>query len=104
MIMLPKNGSREICKVCYHVNPVGFYVPDEIWRSVVPEALRASVLCLACFARLADEKLIRWEQEIEFFPVSLVSHLRAVNDAAGSHAPRPPDLSYPPPPAPPAAA
>lgn len=65
--------SREICRLCHKVNAVGFRVPDDIWRVVVPWYAYHDVVCLACFTRLADEKLIRWDREIEFFPVSLVT-------------------------------
>lgn len=72
---LRRIASREICKLCYHVNAVGFSVPDQLWASVVPEHIRERVVCLACFTRLADEKLIAWDRDIQFWPVSLVSHL-----------------------------
>ena len=69
------NVAREICKICYHNTAVGFSVPEDVWRAVVPPRLRDRVLCLACFTRLADEKLVRWEPHIEFYPVSLATHL-----------------------------
>lgn len=69
--------TREICKICHHVNPVGFSVPDNIWHLVVPEFAASSVVCIGCFTRLGDEKLIRWEDGIQFFPVSLASHLKS---------------------------
>ncbi len=68
--------SREICKSCHHINPVGFTVPDEVWELAVPSRLRDNVLCLGCFVRLADERLISWDKHIEFFPVSLLTHLK----------------------------
>jgi len=68
-------ASREICKICYHVNAVGFSVPDEVWAAVVPSHLRDRVICLSCFTRLADEKMVEWDRAIEFWPVSLVTHL-----------------------------
>ncbi len=66
--------SRELCKICYHVNPVGFHVPDQMWRSAVPVLLHNVTICLQCFVRLADEKRIRWDDDIELFPVSLATH------------------------------
>ena len=68
--------SREICKLCWHVNAIGYRVPDHVWSSVVPEAARNSVVCLACFVRLADELSIAWDHDIEFYPVSLATHLK----------------------------
>ena len=72
---LPVGLCREICRICYGVNAVGFRVPDATWRRVVPARLRGQVLCLRCFTRLADEKLIPWDEDILFYPVSLYTHL-----------------------------
>jgi len=71
-----KNRTREICKVCWHVNAIGFSVPGEVWRAAVPKELQSRVVCLSCFTRMADEKLIPWDKHIQFFPVSLATHLR----------------------------
>lgn len=68
--------TREICKLCHQVNRVGFSVPDSIWNEVVPEYVRQSVVCLSCFTRMADETLVYWDRNIEFFPVSLATHIR----------------------------
>ncbi|QDV90618.1 hypothetical protein RAS2_16980 [Phycisphaerae bacterium RAS2] len=67
--------SREICKLCYHVNPVGFNVPNDVWLAVVPDHVKSSVVCLSCFTRLGDEKGIPWDHEIDLYPVSLATHL-----------------------------
>ena len=75
MRALSDHTSREICKLCYHVNAVGFSVPDEVWAAVVPDHVRDNVVCLSCFTRLADEKLIEWDQEIQFYPVSMTTHV-----------------------------
>lgn len=68
-------STREICKICYHANAIGFRVPDHIWDKIVPDEFRDGVICVACFTRLGDEKCIMWDEEIEFFPVSLATHL-----------------------------
>lgn len=70
--------SREICKLCFRANPVGFSVPDEIWTAVTPPEYHSKVLCISCFARLADEKLIRWEHQIQLYPVSMRTHIEKV--------------------------
>lgn len=70
------NTSREICKLCYHVNAVGFSVSNDVWEAVVPTHARDRVVCVSCFARLADEKQVEWDRNIQFYPVSLVAHLR----------------------------
>lgn len=75
--------SREICKLCFRANPVGFSVPDEIWKDVVPSKHRSDVVCISCFARLADEKLIPWDRQIRLYPVSMHTHLRDVKIEGG---------------------
>lgn len=68
--------TRETCRVCYHPNPVGFHVAANVWAAAVPAALRSQVLCITCFARLADEALLAWGVGIQLFPVSLASSMR----------------------------
>lgn len=70
--------SREICKLCFRDNPVGFYVPDEIWKDVIPSKYCSRVVCISCFTCLADEKLIPWDREIQLYPVSMNTHLNNV--------------------------
>ena len=65
--------SREICKICYHVNAVGFHVPDRIWEAIIPRKFQRGVVCLSCFTRLGDEKIVAWDDDIQFFPVSAAS-------------------------------
>lgn len=78
-------GWREICRCCCRPSPVGFLVPDEIWNLSVPQVyssdpLRDRPLCIVCFAMFADEAGIEWDRDIEFFPVSLVSHFRIAEE------------------------
>lgn len=68
--------SREICKACCHAGGIGFHVPDEVWYAAVPEKFQNGVLCISCFIRLADEKLIPWDECIDLYPVSMASHVR----------------------------
>ncbi len=55
---------REICKLCFRANPVGFIVPDKIWKDIIPSEYQSRVVCISCFTRLADEKLIPWDRKI----------------------------------------
>lgn len=71
----PAGSFREICCCCNRPSPVGFWVPDEIWNASVPLRFKA-ILCIACFARFADEAGIEWDREIKFYPVSLRTHLQ----------------------------
>jgi hypothetical protein len=71
-------AAREICRCCWRPSPVGFSVPDEVWKQSVHPRFQASVLCLGCFARFADERLVTWDEEIEFWPVSAASMTEGV--------------------------
>lgn len=70
--------SRERCGHCQEYSAVGFWVPNIIWVQVMPEKHRDTVCCLRCFARMADERLVQWDDDIKFYPVSLASHLEGV--------------------------
>ena len=69
--------TRERCQACHQISPVGFHVPDTMWRAVVHPHFQNSILCLPCFISRADEKLIDWSAVITLYPVSLASHLQA---------------------------
>lgn len=73
--MEPVLTTREICAQCHHISRVGFLVPDDIWRQVVPPEMRDKNWCIACFTELADEKYVSWDRKISFYPVSLNTHL-----------------------------
>lgn len=64
--------TREVCDRCHEISPIGFYSP--IWERVAGKRWKWSILCIMCFARLGDEKMIRWEQGLEFYPVSFATH------------------------------
>jgi hypothetical protein len=76
--------TREICSGCGRISRVGFSVPDDVWKTLVgwqEELLdHGVVLCLACFTERADDAGIEWDREIQFWPVSLVTHRRHVED------------------------
>lgn len=72
------HATRETCRVCWRPNPIGFQVPDDVWAEAVHPALARQwganlVLCIGCFAAMADERLIAWERDIELYPVSAAS-------------------------------
>lgn len=66
-----KTSTREWCNCCNNYSPVSFHVPDEIWNEVTMGKFQR--LCIMCFAKRADERLIDWAKDIQFFPFSLVS-------------------------------
>jgi hypothetical protein len=68
--------TREVCKRCFRESAVGFSVPDDVWAAVKARALphAGNVLCLACFTEAGDELRIKWDRDIQFWPVSRVTH------------------------------
>lgn len=66
-------SAREICKACWRPSGVGFHVPEHVWSQAVHPDFQNRVLCLGCFVAMADERLIAWDDDIEFFPVSAAS-------------------------------
>jgi len=63
--------SREICSDCNEVSRIGFSVSDSIWNEAVGDN---RILCLRCFTQRADFKYVEWDKDIQFFPVSKVTH------------------------------
>jgi hypothetical protein len=72
--MSERKPHREICAICHEVSRVGFHVPDEIWELATHRHFRNSILCLRCFTRLADERSVEWDKDIQFYPVSWITH------------------------------
>lgn len=73
--------TREICCNCGKSSPVGFSVPDSVWEQSVPVKYINRTLCIICFASFSDESLVKWDDEIEFFPVSLKTVMELENNA-----------------------
>lgn len=71
-----RKPHREICALCHSVSRVGFSVPNEVWKVVVHRIHLESILCLGCFTRLADEKSVKWDKDIKFYPVSWITHIK----------------------------
>lgn len=67
-------NTREYCYRCHRYSPFHFHVPDHIWEKVVPERWRNDILCLDCFARMGDERLVEWSEDITVHPVSLAKN------------------------------
>lgn len=68
------NPTREVCQMCHEVSRVGFWVPNEMWLKASRKGFEDAIVCLSCFTRIADEKLLDWDSEIKFYPVSAVTH------------------------------
>ena len=74
--MVDRKPHREICALCSEVSRVGFFVPDEVWKAVVHRIHLESIICLRCFTRLADEKSVEWDVNIQLYPVSWITHIK----------------------------
>lgn len=72
---LKRKPTREICSLCHEVSRVGFFVPNDIWKLAVHRSQINDIICLRCFTRLADERGVQWDENIKFYPVSLMTHL-----------------------------
>jgi hypothetical protein len=79
--------GSEFCNACGRRSGVGFNVPTEVWIAAVPAHYRGGalseggLLCIVCFAAFADERLIPWDEEITFHPVSLRTSLHGAGIA-----------------------
>jgi len=70
--------TREVCSICGNISRVGFWVPDKIWKQVMSQ--QNDIVCLECFTKRADEKLIEWDKDIRLYPVSFKTHLKIVRE------------------------
>ena len=57
--------KRQRCRVCSCEDKFNFHVPDELWREIVPEAYRNTVVCLPCFDEFARKKDVDYSGAIE---------------------------------------
>jgi len=70
-----KIPTRSRCSLCHNEMPIGFCVPTDIWEQAIPEKYRDDEICLNCFLRFADNKLVDWDKDIQFEATSLKSHI-----------------------------
>jgi hypothetical protein len=62
---IPSGFKRQRCRVCKCQDKFNFYVPDRIWRQVVPHEYRDTVVCLPCFDEFARERNVDYSDVIE---------------------------------------
>ena len=74
--MNPRQCHREICSLCHEVSRVSFKVSDSVWSQSVHISQINDLLCLRCFARLADERGVEWDKDIQFYPVSQINSIK----------------------------
>lgn len=57
--------ENQRCKVCGRRDKFDFHVPDEVWRSIVPEQYQNHVVCLACFDDFAKDKGVDYSTSLQ---------------------------------------
>ena len=62
---IPRGFKRQRCRVCKCQDKFNFYVPDGIWREVVPHEYQDTVVCLSCFDEFARERNVDYSDVIE---------------------------------------
>jgi hypothetical protein len=73
---LPRLPHRQLCSVCKREYAVDFFVPNDVWELATHHSQRDDLICLDCFARMADCRFVQWDRDIEFVPRSLVSQMQ----------------------------
>jgi hypothetical protein len=68
--------TRPFCQICRQRHSICFWVPDEVYKAAIRPEFRDGYICLECFIKEADEKLIEWAKDIKFYPVSAVITMR----------------------------
>lgn len=54
-----------ICKACGRITHFDYFVPDNIWKAVIPEVLQNRVVCLECFDQYAKQVNIDYSDSID---------------------------------------
>ena len=60
-----KGFKLQKCMVCNCTDKFNFYVPDPVWREVVPREYQKKVVCLPCFDELARKKTFDYADSID---------------------------------------
>ena len=76
---MKRKSHRQICSVCNREYSIDFKVPNEIWELATHHSQRENLICLDCFTRMADTRFVKWDEDITFSPVSLITHIRKLN-------------------------
>lgn len=78
----PKIPMRGWCAMCNQPIRVSFWVPDAIWYEAIHPSLNNSTICLNCFVTRADEKLLEWDKDIKFYPMSMHEQMRIIKSVS----------------------
>ena len=77
---MPIDWEYEWCRMCERPNKIGFTVPDEDWKKIVPDEMKDGngVLCYNCFETLSHQKGIPFTL-LTLAPVARVEGTRYTN-------------------------
>jgi hypothetical protein len=71
-----KIPTRQWCDMCGEICRIIFWVPDDVWLECIPRHHWTSRVCIECFMKRADEKLIQWEKDLKIISMdSLYSQI-----------------------------
>lgn len=73
-----RKSHRQFCSVCGRVYRVDYSVPDDVWELSTHISQRNSLICLSCFAEMADERQVEWCKDIKFYPTSLIKYNKQI--------------------------
>lgn len=57
--------KRQRCSVCHCDDKFNYYVPDQMWRRIVPSEYQNNVVCLPCFDDFARKQNVDYSDFIE---------------------------------------
>lgn len=70
-----RKPTRMYCDICGHLHKIDFAVPNEIWDACIHPSRKLDKICINCFMERADEQMLKWEENIQFFPHSMATQL-----------------------------
>lgn len=56
---------RMSCAICGGLHAIDYIVPNDIWAHAIHPFYQNSLVCIMCFIRRADEKLLPWDKVIK---------------------------------------
>lgn len=56
---------RMSCAICGGLHAIDYHVPEHLWNLAIHEYYSNSLVCINCFIRRADEKLLAWDNVIK---------------------------------------
>jgi len=73
---MKRKPHRQFCSICNREYAIDYKVSNEIWELATHASYRENLICLDCFVRMADARFVEWDKDIQFYPTSLITHIR----------------------------